>query len=117
MSTETTPELLSRLEREHVRRIKGCPCSVCSRECQTCKNMTTWPCDTARLVAHARSLEAAHYKIHRFHLEVLMERDVCGCAEGDELSNEGEAHCPISDAFPVWYRPGIIKSLEEAGSD
>ena len=58
MSTETTEELLSRMEREHVQRpcceSPACPWpSVCNR----C--LVDWPCETARLVAHARSLAAA----------------------------------------------------------
>ena len=58
----TTEELLSRMEREHVQRpcceSPACPWpSVCNR----C--LVDWPCDTARLVAHARSLEAAQIKV------------------------------------------------------
>jgi hypothetical protein len=51
---EAIPELLARLERIH----QPCcpdPSEACS--CQTCRE--PWPCDTARLVAHIRSLEAA----------------------------------------------------------
>ena len=54
MSTETTEELLSRMEREHVQQ---------GHLCVGCWDAGTddyWlPCDVARVVAHARSLEAA----------------------------------------------------------
>ena len=54
MNPETTEELLSRLEREHVQQ---------GHLCVGCWDAGTddyWlPCDVARLVAHARSLEAA----------------------------------------------------------
>ena len=50
---ESIPELLARLEREHVQAAyvtaSGEPCCL---ECQE-----AWPCDSARLVAHIRSLE------------------------------------------------------------
>ena len=53
MEPESIPDLLARLEREHVQAAyvtaSGEPCCL---ECQE-----AWPCDFARLVAHARSLE------------------------------------------------------------
>ena len=57
MSTETTPEMLDRLEREHVSSNYlpqyGPPI------CLWCGWNTPYPCSVARVVAHARSLEAA----------------------------------------------------------
>jgi hypothetical protein len=56
VSTETIPELLDRLERHHTRTDR----SSTRREvwaCSTC--IVAWPCSVARVVAHARSLEAA----------------------------------------------------------
>jgi hypothetical protein len=58
MDSETIPELLTRLEREHV------PCEEPFGEahCAGCEYDgcdSDWPCSTARVVAHARSLEAA----------------------------------------------------------
>ena len=54
MNPETTEELLSRLEREHVQQ---------GHLCVGCWDAGTddyWlPCDVARVVAHARSLAAA----------------------------------------------------------
>jgi hypothetical protein len=57
VSTETIPELLASLEREHVRNPIGQGAAVGER----CVCGERWPCqsDSARLVAHARSLEAA----------------------------------------------------------
>jgi hypothetical protein len=62
VTEESIPELLARLEREHT------PCELCSKSSQYVphcaanhgRHHETVPCDVARLVAHARSLEAAH---------------------------------------------------------
>ena len=51
MEPETTEELLSRMEREHVPNIYH------PNKCAAC-DPALWPCERARLVAHARSLEA-----------------------------------------------------------
>ena len=62
---ETTEELLSRLEREHVS-CDGTNCELdeagphCIQTAIREKvEFEPWPCDVARVVAHARSLEAA----------------------------------------------------------
>lgn len=51
---ETIPELLDRLEREHVDH---------AGTCNGCDGFDWWPCERARVVAHARSLEAALRRI------------------------------------------------------
>ena len=56
---ESIPELLARLEREHApceEDLGGIHASM-GTHCGTCEQ--SWRCDVARLVAHARSLEAA----------------------------------------------------------
>ena len=65
MEPETTEELLSRLEREHVS-CDGTNCELdeagphCIQTAIREKvEFEPWPCDVARVVAHARSLEAA----------------------------------------------------------
>jgi hypothetical protein len=56
VSTETIPELLARLEREHVQ----CKSGNCTNAKQPhCDCFRDWPCDVARVVAHARSLGLA----------------------------------------------------------
>jgi hypothetical protein len=79
---ESIPELLARLEREHVQAAyvtaSGEPCCL---ECQE-----AWPCDVARVVAHARSLEAAIRK-----LEAAKETN-----EGIEF---GFKYVPVEDAY------------------
>jgi hypothetical protein len=59
VNPETTEELLSRMEREHV----PCPgkgsAEPHNEHCMEDWG-APWPCDVARLVAHIRSLEAAH---------------------------------------------------------
>ena len=52
MEPETTEELLSRMEREHVPNIYH------PNRCAAC-DPVVWPCDVGRVVAHARSLAAA----------------------------------------------------------
>jgi hypothetical protein len=56
MTEESIPELLARLEREHVRNGKLKLCKESDGEWPV-----TWPCDVVRLVAHIRSLEACAY--------------------------------------------------------
>ena len=53
MNPETTEELLARLEREHVADPKY------PELCRECYEQSLFPCETARVVAHARSLGAA----------------------------------------------------------
>ena len=58
MNPETTEELLSRMEREHV----PCPGNGSDEpHNEHCMEDwgEPWPCDSALLVAHGRSLEAA----------------------------------------------------------
>jgi hypothetical protein len=62
VNPETTEELLSRMEREHV----PCPGNGSAEpHNEHCMEDwgAPWPCDSARLVAHIRSLEAALTKI------------------------------------------------------
>jgi hypothetical protein len=55
---ESIPELLARLDREHAKR--DSQLAKHPRFAHFCgKCLTDWPCETARLVAHIRSLEAA----------------------------------------------------------
>jgi hypothetical protein len=54
VSTETIPELLARLEQEHFAEKGSKFCYHPDHE-----TMPEFPCDSARLVAHARSLERA----------------------------------------------------------
>jgi hypothetical protein len=70
VSTETIPDLLARLEREHV------PDPKYPELCLTCYEQWLWPCDTAKLVAHARSLDAwirNHAMDHPLGMECAME--------------------------------------------
>ena len=57
MTEKSIPEMLARLEREHVPNIYH------PNRCAKCESYDgfekAWPCERARLVAHARSLEAA----------------------------------------------------------
>jgi hypothetical protein len=60
MTEESIPELLARLERKHSEVI-----FYNGGHSGRCCCGTLWPCDTARVVAHARSLEAALREIQK----------------------------------------------------
>ena len=92
MTEESIPELLARFEREH----RNCSCwgencgvskhpkADWNSHCPRC--FVTYPCGTARLVGHIRSLEAAIRK-----LEAAKETN-----EGIEF---GFKYVPVEDAY------------------
>lgn len=92
MTEESIPELLARLEREHKREegetfdgedfTNGPWCNSYDHDAPPVE----WPCETARLVAHIRSLEAAIRK-----LEAAKETN-----EGIEF---GFKYVPVEDAY------------------
>jgi hypothetical protein len=65
VSTETIPELLARLEPEHFAEKGSKFCYHPDHE-----TMPEFPCDSARVVAHARSLEAAIAEVDDALLDV-----------------------------------------------
>jgi hypothetical protein len=75
MTEESIPELLARLEREHVRNPIGQGAAVGER----CVCGERWPCqsDPARLVAHARSLEAANERLRWQRDQSVEDCDTC----------------------------------------
>jgi hypothetical protein len=83
VSTETIPELLARLEREHPKR--DSQLAKHPRFAYFCgKCLNDWPCDIARLVAHTRSLEAVAAK----------GRDLLACNHEER---------PLRNAMPICF--------------
>jgi hypothetical protein len=74
MTEESIPELLARLEREHVQ----CKSGNCTNAKQPhCDCFRDWPCDVARVVAHARSLEAANERLRWQRDQSVEDCDTC----------------------------------------